>query len=182
MAEAANDEFIRWEIVADFGFGPKDRLAWTKKQMLRVAIDILTTLQSFGPCTFEHDMTYITSTGRIIPLQYSLVDIMFTLNTLDHVDNFECMPKEILRLIKPSGLFEASLNLNEPATPCERHSLTENIIKQNLLRHLNISSYRLAKIHPKNPYKFLYENKLSTFCEEDEPYILWVKGTLKYLN
>lgn len=181
MAEEENDEFMRDKIVADFGCGPRGSLSWTKTPMLRIGIDILATvyLQSFGQCMLEHDMTYITSTERIIPLQSSLVDVMFTLNALDHVDDLECMSKEILRVLKPGGLFVGSLNLNEPATPCEPQTLTEDIIKQNLLRHLNISSYRLAKIHPKNPYKFLYENKLSTFCEEDEPYILWVKGTKK---
>lgn len=179
MAEEANDDFMRGKIVADFGCGPRGSLSWTKAPMLRIGIDILATvyLQSFGQCMLEHDMTYITSTERIIPLQSSLVDIMFTLNALDHVDNFECMTKEILRVLKPGGLFVGSLNLNEPATHCEPQTLTEDIIKKNLLRHINISSYRLAKIHPKSPYKFLYENKLSKKKKKDEPYILWVKGT-----
>lgn len=181
MAQEENDEFLRGKIVADFGCGPRGSLSWTSAPLQRIGIDVLIPeyLASFGNCMREHDMTYITCTEKIIPIQSSIVDVMFTINALDHVDDFQCMTHEILRILKPGGLFIGSLNLNQPATPCEPQTLTDISVRKSLLKFLNLSSYRLAKIHPKTPYKLMLENKLSNSYENDEQYILWVKGTKK---
>jgi len=181
MTEEENDEFLRGKIFADFGCGPRGSLAWTNAPLLRIRIDVLIPdyLTSFSECMRKHDMTYITCTEKIIPLQSSIIDVMLTINALDHVDAFPCMTSEILRILKPGGLFIGSLNMNQPVTTCEPQTLTDTTVRENLLKFLNVSSYRLGKIHPTTPYKFMYENKLSNYYKKDEQYILWIKGTKK---
>jgi len=181
MAEEQDDAFLKGKIVADFGCGPRGSLAWTTAPALRIGIDVLATayLNCFGPCMLEHGMVYVTSTESIIPLPSSSVDVLFTLNAMDHVNSLSAMASEVLRVLKTDGLFIGSFNLHEPATPCEPQTLTETLLRKELLRHLHVASYRLALMHPKSPYKFMIENRLATTCDPNEKYVLWVKGTKK---
>ena len=89
------------------------------------------------------------------------------------------MCAELLRILKPGGLFAGSFNLNEPACAAEPQMLTEDLLRGLLFRHLSMRSYRLAKKHPESTYKLILENNLVTKLEPDTPYILWVTGLKK---
>ena len=58
-------------------------------------------------------MCYVRSTEKTIPLPSNYVDVLFTLNAIDHVARFEVMCKEILRILAPGGDFFASFNLDD---------------------------------------------------------------------
>lgn len=178
LAGEQDDDFLRGKIVADFGCGPRGSLAWTQCPALRIGIDVLasTYIDAFADVMLRHGMVYVTSTERTIPLPDDFVDIMFTLNAMDHVDDFAQMATEVLRVLKPGGTFIGSFNLHEPTTDCEPQTLTEDIIRQNLLHRLHVTSYRAAIKHPQDPYKFLHENKLAKTLAPDEQYVLWVRG------
>ena len=95
-----------------------------------------------------HNTIYVKSTENVIPIPNEFVDVLFTLNAMDHVNNFTAMCSEVLRIIKPGGLFIGGFNLEEPPTACEPHQLNEQIIRTNLLDYLQIESLRITKKGP----------------------------------
>ncbi|MFZ5813186.1 MAG: class I SAM-dependent methyltransferase [Thermodesulfobacteriota bacterium] len=181
MAQEPDDTFLRDKIVADFGCGPRGSLAWTHAPEIRIGIDVLasTYINCFGQCMLDHNMIYVTSTETVIPIPSASIDVMFTMNAMDHVDDLSNMSAEVLRVLKPGGMFLGSFNLHEPATSCEPQTLTEELIRKYIVQYLHVSSYRLAVVHPKNAYKFMIEGKLATTCSPSEKYVLWVKGIKK---
>jgi SAM-dependent methyltransferase len=146
MAGERTGEFLRGKIVADFGCGPRGSLVWAQSAQLRIGIDVLADryADNFSQDIISHNMIYLKSTERVIPLPSGFVDIVFTLNALDHADDIGRMCNELLRILKPGGIFLGSFNLEEPASPTEPQRLTEEILEDRLLRHLDVESYRLS--------------------------------------
>lgn len=177
MAEEATDGFLKGKIVADFGCGPCGSLAWVGSALLRVGIDVNADRYAdvFTDGITSHGMIYLTSTEKVIPLPSDFVDIMFTLNAIDHVDNFPIMCSEILRVLKPGGEFIGSFNLEEPATPCEPQKLNEKIIKENLLNKLEIHSYRITEKGPKESIYAPFFNQTLSYRPGAEGF-LWVRA------
>src|ERR1035437_1167159 len=114
---------------------------------LRIGIDVLVDLyaDAFKDDLISHGMVYVKSTEAVIPLPSNFVDVVITLNAIDHVDRFAEMCQEVLRILKPGGEFIASFNLEEPASRTEPQRLTEELVKVNLLDHLETLSYRVSK-------------------------------------
>lgn len=179
IAQEKDDTFLKDKVIADFGCGPRGSLAWTSQPSIKLGIDVLAKqyLEEFGDELIRHNMIYVTSSENKIPVPDSFVDYLFTINSLDHVDNLEQMVSEILRIIKPNGTILASFNLNEPSTECEPQTLTEKIIKEKLLKYFNITSYRLAYPGEKSVYENLKKNNLVQNLANDRRAILWIRGT-----
>lgn len=177
MAGEADDSFLTGKIVADFGCGPRGSLVWARAAALRIGIDVLADAyaDAFTDNVLSHDMIYLKSTEKVIPLPSDFVDVLFTLNAIDHVDNFPQSCRELLRILKPGGLLIASFNLNEPATACEPQTLTEPLIDQHLLNHLEVITRRVSrKGPPADLYAPFFNNTLS--YQPGEEGILWVKA------
>jgi SAM-dependent methyltransferase len=177
MAEQSDDEFLRNKVVADFGCGPRGSLAWADSALVRIGIDVLADryADEFKDNITSHHMIYVKSTESVIPLPSDFVDVMFTLNAIDHVDNFSAMCNEIIRVLKPGGEFIGSFNLEEPPGPGEPQQLNEKMISDNLLSKLKILSYRVTRIGPEgNRYSPFFEGNLS--YEPGEEGILWAKA------
>jgi hypothetical protein len=125
-------------------------LCWATPARTRIGIDTMADAYSKFPIR-EQDMVYIASTERRIPLPSSYVDVLFTLNALDHVSFLRPMCAELLRILTPGGSFFGSFNLGEPATFSEPMTLTEKKIERELLGHLEVTSYlRAAAAGPKD--------------------------------
>ena len=123
----------------------------------------------------SHDMIYLKCTENVIPMPSNFVDILFTLNALDHVDNFSYMCLEIMRILKPGGEFIGSFNLEEPATPYEPQQLNEKRIKENLLNDLVIQSYRITQKGPEEDlYAPFFNGNLSYQLGQEG--FLWVRA------
>lgn len=177
MAEESSDNFLKDKIVADFGCGPRGSLAWASTALLRIGIDVLADryADEFTSNIISYGMVYLKSTENVIPLPSGFVDIIFTLNAIDHVDNFSVMCAEIIRILKPGGLFVGSFNLEEPTSRCEPQQLNEEKIKKNLLEYLDVVSYRITKKGPnENPYAPFFNENLS--YELGQEGFLWVKA------
>jgi len=177
MAEETSDVFLTGKIVADFGCGPRGSLVWAQSALLRVGIDVLADRYAdlFTDNMISHGMIYLKSTEKIIPLPSDFIDVMFTLNAMDHVDDFPSMCREILRVIKPGGLFIGSFNLGEPPTPSEPQRLDEEMIKYNLIDKLELLSYRITKKGPvENIYSPFFNGNL-TYRDGQEG-ILWIRA------
>ncbi len=180
MAEEPNDNFLKGKIVADFGCGPRGSLVWANSALLRIGIDVLADnyADEFTDNIISHRMIYLKSTENVIPLPSGFVDIMFTLNAIDHVDNFSVMCNEIMRVLKPGGQFIGSFNLEEPASSCEPQQLNEIIIKENLLNNMEVQSYRISNKRPNgNLYAPFFDGDLS--YKQGQEGILWVRAKKK---
>jgi len=177
MAEEPSDDFLSGKIVADFGCGPRGSLVWASSALLRIGIDVLADryADEFTDNIVSHGTIYLKSTENVIPLPSDFVDVMFTLNAMDHVGNFPVMCKEIIRVLKPGGEFIGSFNLEEPRSSCEPQQLNERIIKENLLNYLEVQSYRITKKGPEEDhYAPFFEGVLS--YELGQEGYLWVRA------
>jgi SAM-dependent methyltransferase len=177
MAAETNEEFLRDKIVADFGCGPRGSLVWAEPALLRIGIDVLADryADEFKSSIISHGMIYLKSTELVIPLPSSCVDVMFTLNAMDHVSHFPEMCNEILRVLKPGGEFIASFNLEEPPTACEPQQLNEMVIKDHLLNHMEILLLRKTKKGPPgDQYAPFFESELSYVPGQEG--FLWVRA------
>lgn len=177
MAEESTDDFLKGKIVADFGCGPRGSLVWAGSAQLRIGIDVLADryVDEFKDSMASHGMIYLKSTEKVIPLPSCFVDVMFTLNAMDHVDNFPGMCSEIVRVLKPGGEFIGGFNLEERSTPCEPQKLNEKLIKEDLLSKLEVQSYRITEKGPKeNLYAPFFNGNLS-YRPGREGY-LWVRA------
>jgi SAM-dependent methyltransferase len=153
IAGEENADFLRGKIVADFGCGPRGSLQWCDQARIRIGIDVLADMYGQYFNIASHDMCYICSTERSIPLPSNYVDVLFTLNAMDHVHNFKAVCREIMRILSPGGEFIGSINLSDRVTITEPQALTEKRIKKHLLKYLEVISYRL------NPKYSSAENK-----------------------
>ena len=180
MAEEGDDSFLKGKIVADFGCGPRGSLVWAKAAALRIGIDVLADryADEFTDNILSHEMVYLKSTEKIIPLPSNFVDVMYTLNAIDHVDSFPDVCGEIIRVMKPGGTFIGSFNLEEPASPNEPQQLNEKIIKRDLLNHLDIESYRATVPGPEDDqFAPFYSGKLH--YKAGQLGFLWVRARKK---
>jgi SAM-dependent methyltransferase len=178
IAEEENGDFLSGKVVADFGCGPRGSLAWAKSALVRIGIDVLADqyADSFKNAITSHDMIYVKSTEKVIPIPSNFVDVMFTLNAIDHVDDFPTMCAEILRVLKPGGYLIGSFNLEEPPSFGEPQTLSVKDVQTQLLDHLQVESYRISRQgdEPDNEYAPFFEGKMS--YEDGEEGFLWVKA------
>jgi len=180
LAQESDDNFLTNKVVADFGCGPRGSLKWIKSTSNKIGIDVLADqyLNLFGNNMLTHEMVYLKSTENVIPLPSEYVDVMFTLNALDHVDNFPLMCNELIRVLKVGGVFYGSFNLEEKATSAEPQQLTEKLINKYLLDNLKVITYRVTNKGPQGDlFKHLYDNNLH--YDKGEEGILWVKAGKK---
>lgn len=180
MAQENNQNFLKNKIVADFGCGPRGSLKWINSANIKIGIDVLVDkyISHFKSNIISHDMIYVQSNEDTIPLPSNYIDILFTLNAIDHVDHFDIMAKEIVRIIKPNGEFIGSFNLNEPTSACEPQSLTEEIIEKYLLSYFSIKSYRITNAVPhSNRYDLFFNGNLH--YDKGEVATLWVRAIKK---
>jgi len=176
IAEEPDDSFLEGKIIADFGCGPRGSLLWAKSAKLRFGIDVLAEryAEEFRDNIITHNMVYLKSTETTIPLPSKIINVMFTLNAIDHVNNFPVICAEIIRVIKPGGLLIASFNLEEPVSKAEPQKLTEQIIKKHLLNFFKIISYRITAKESKDIYEPFFSGNLS--YQKGQEGILWVKA------
>lgn len=177
IAGEADQSFVRGKIIADFGCGPRGSLCWATEARDRIGIDLLAdTYMRFG--IREHNMVYVCSTESSIPLPSDYVDIMCSMNSMDHVVDFQQMCDEVLRVLRPGGLFIASFNLHEPPTPTEPLTLTEGLINRSLLDKLQVETRRTAPRAqgPGGVYRHLLEGETRPVASSEMGY-LWVRAT-----
>jgi SAM-dependent methyltransferase len=177
MAGERDAGFLKGKVVADFGCGPRGSLVWATTAALRIGIDVLADRYAdmFTGNILSHGMIYLKSTEKVIPLPSEFVDTVFTLNAMDHVSVFADMCREVMRILKPRGDFIGSFNIGCRASATEPQSLNEKIIEDNLLKYLDVKSYRLSGLGPDgNLYAPLLEGNES--YQPGEEGFLWVRG------
>jgi SAM-dependent methyltransferase len=166
IAGESNDDFLKGKIVGDFGCGPRGSLIWAKQASLRIGIDVLASryIRCFPQEYLSHNMIYVTCTEHSIPIPDATIDILYTVNALDHVENLAVMCNELRRILKPGGLIIGSYNLNHAKTKAEPQTITEDRLKMLLFRDYEIISWRVSAPgsldSPETQYGPLYSNQL----------------------
>ena len=170
----SSKDFLAGKIIADFGCGPAGSLCWATPARARIGIDVLADQYTKFNIT-SHDMVYVQSSEKHIPLPSNYVDVLFTMNAMDHVNYFATVCREIIRIIAPGGLFIGSFNLDEPPTFSEPQTLTEDLVSSSLLQYLEVQSYRIAPVGKSGN---VYENFYLEKTPEDvgSHRILWVRA------
>lgn len=177
MAGEVNDEFCRDKIIADFGCGPRGSLEWINSARITIGIDVLADAYTRFDIA-RHKACYVCSTENKIPLPSNYVDILYTMNSLDHVDRLDVHCRELLRILAPGGSLIGSFNLDEPSSQCEPQTLTEEKLATHLLNELQITSYRIVPKprDGKDTYQYFFEG-VPEQPDSDGYRILWVRAT-----
>ncbi len=178
---AGEDEaFFKGKSIADFGCGPRGSLEWATGFAKCYCIDVLVDeYKSLG--IENHKATYIKSSEDNIPLADHSVDVVFSLNALDHASNWKEMLQECIRILKKDGLIAMSINIDEPPSSAEPNTLTIPEIKEQLNGKISIQR-EMASNRSDGPNKYL---NLLSWAETGAPPpayngswgILWISGT-----
>lgn len=156
--DITDPSFFDGKIVVDIGSGPACTLCWIPNAKARIGVDPLADrFMELGIAS--HDMLYLNAPGERIPLPSGYVDVVFSINALDHVEDPVAVMKEINRILRPGGHFIGSIGFKEEPTFTEPHVLTRKLIETNLFRGW---SEEFSMIRPKGPsakefYRFFQE-------------------------
>jgi SAM-dependent methyltransferase len=179
MSGETTDSFLNDKVVADFGCGPAGSLTWAKSARERIGIDVLADQYSKYFDLTNHNMKYICCSETHIPLEDNTIDILYTLNAMDHTKYFDVMSKECLRVLKPGGLFIGSFNLNELPSATEPQMLTESLVQKYFLQYCECTSYRITKTGAAGK-RFDYFFKADDLpAGTQKVCMLWVRGYKK---
>jgi len=181
LANEVTDDFTKGKVLADFGCGPRGTLTWAYKAEFRLGIDVLVPkyFNEFGDEMIGHNMIYVTSTEKYIPIPDNKVDCLITMNSLDHVDSLHDMCSELLRIMKPGGVLLGSFNLYEPRTECEPQTLDEYKLKDTLLKNMEVESLKYAYMDEDAPYKRMFDGNYVDKPDGKCPCVMWVKARKK---
>ena len=175
VAAEPDASFCADKVVADFGCGPMGSLRWLVEARERIGIDVLADAYArFG--LESHAMRYVTSSETRIPLADASVDVVFTINALDHVTHLSAMCAELRRIVRPGGELIASLNLDEAPTACEPQRLSEDHIRRLLIADWETVSYRVApKGEESDVYQHVRQASSGQACRATGPHVLWLR-------
>jgi ubiquinone/menaquinone biosynthesis C-methylase UbiE len=176
MGDVRDDGLFTGKVCLDIGCGPMGSLTWLDKAKAAIGLDpLVEDYLQFG--ISEHAMLYLKGRAEDIPLPSRYVDVVFSMNSLDHVDNLAASCREIQRVLRPGGYFIGSLNLNVPPTPAEPWTMTEDLLAQILFRGWERIFYR---VRPKvedggDPYRYFRERCPPELASAAGPQVLWCR-------
>lgn len=179
MGGIDDELFFDDKICVDVGCGPKGSLTWLTGARAAIGVDPLAEdYRRFGIA--DHRMIYLAASAEAVPLPSQYADVVFSMNSLDHVDDMPAACREIRRLLKPGGHFIGSLNLDEPPNRCEPWMLTEKLLAEHLFAGWQQEFYR---VRPKSqgdtghfgPYRYFFEEPPAEHIGSSGPKALWCR-------
>lgn len=156
--------FFENKIVLDVGSGPACTLCWIPDAKARIGIDPLSErFMELGIAS--HDMIYINAPAEEIPLPSGYVDVVFSINSLDHVEDPSLVMNEINRVLRPGGHFIGSIGLKEEPTFTEPHVLTRSLLRTYLFQDW---TEEFSKVRPRGAtaaefYRYFFEEPPSGY-------------------
>lgn len=126
-----SDEFYRGKVILDVGCGPRGSLEWAAMAGRRIGVDPLAR-EYLRLGADRHQMEYLCAPAEKIPLGDAECDVVFSFNSLDHVENVERTLAEIKRVVRPGGLFLLLVEVNHAPTQCEPHALAPRTVVEAL--------------------------------------------------
>ncbi len=111
------------QVIIDIGCGPIASLH-SFKAKVKFGVDVLArSYQPFG--ILDHDMIYLAAPAEDLPFIDGYVDVVISVNALDHVDDFETAIEEIHRVLKDVGRVYLAFNLEHAPTLQEPTTLNK---------------------------------------------------------
>jgi ubiquinone/menaquinone biosynthesis C-methylase UbiE len=119
--------------VLDIGCGPRGSLEWADNTQQRIGLDPLA--KSYRELGIDSQkMLYVAGAAENIPFPDDYFEIVTSFNSLDHVDNIDKTIEEIIRVIKPGGMFLLITDVNHQPTATEPVSFSWDIIHKFMPR------------------------------------------------
>ena len=116
-------EEYRDKAILDIGCGPRGSLEWADMAGLRIGLDpLVNEYYKLNGGTLFHKMHYVRGYSEDMPFADETFDFVFSINSLDHVDDLDETISEIKRVLKVGGtcgiIVDANHNptVNEPIT------------------------------------------------------------------
>nr|WP_295000758.1 class I SAM-dependent methyltransferase [uncultured Methanobrevibacter sp.] len=91
--------------ILDIGCGPRGSLEWADMARLRIGIDpLVNEYYKLNGGTLFHKMHYVRAYSEDMPFPDEMFDFIFSINSLDHVDDLDETISEIKRVLKIGGI------------------------------------------------------------------------------
>jgi ubiquinone/menaquinone biosynthesis C-methylase UbiE len=120
-------EDYRGKSVLDIGCGPRGSLEWADMASRRVGLDPLAD-EYLKLGADKHAMEYVASGSEHMPFETGAFDIVCSFNSLDHVADLDQVIREIIRVVKPNGLFLLITDVNHDPKPAEPTCFSWDIV------------------------------------------------------
>lgn len=114
--------------ILDLGCGPQGSLEWADMAAERVGLDPLAN-EYLRLGADRQKMRYVQAPSEKMPFETGHFDVVSSINSLDHVDNVDETIREIVRVLKPGGLFLLLTDVNHDPTDCEPQAFSWNIVE-----------------------------------------------------
>lgn len=122
-----SDSFYGGKFILDIGCGPRGSLEWATMASRRIGLDPLAK-EYLRLGAKEHQMEYLDGHAERIPIASGQCDVVFSFNSLDHVEDVGRVLGEIKRITRPGGYFLLLVEVNHLPTDCEPCSLSPDDI------------------------------------------------------
>ena len=106
--------------ILDIGCGPRGSLEWADMASLRVGLDpLVNDYYKLGGGTLFHKMHYVRAYSEDMPFADETFDFVFSINSLDHVDDLDETVSEMKRVLKVGGICGIIVDANHEPTNTE---------------------------------------------------------------
>lgn len=104
--------------ILDIGCGPRGSLEWADMASLRMGLDpLVNEYYKLDGGTLFHKMNYVCGYSEDMPFLDEMFDFVFSINSLDHVDDLDETVSEMKRVLKVGGICGIIVDANhEPNT------------------------------------------------------------------
>ena len=116
------------KIILDIGCGPRGSLEWADMAGLRIGLDpLVNEYYKLNGGTLFHKMHYVRGYSEDIPFPDEMFDFVFSINSLDHVDDLDETISEIKRVLKVGGICGIIVDANHKPTINEPLTIDLNL-------------------------------------------------------
>lgn len=106
--------------ILDIGCGPRGSLEWADMASLRVGLDpLVNDYYKLDGGTLFHKMHYVRAYSEDMPFPDETFDFVFSINSLDHVDDLDETIFEMKRVLKVGGICGIIVDANHEPTKTE---------------------------------------------------------------
>ena len=114
--------------ILDIGCGPRGSLEWADMADLRIGLDpLVNEYYKLNGGTLFHKMHYVRGYSEDMPFPDETFDFVFSINSLDHVDDLDETVSEIKRVLKIGGICGIIVDANHKPTINEPLTIDLNL-------------------------------------------------------
>lgn len=114
--------------ILDIGCGPRGSLEWADMASLRIGLDpLVNEYYKLNGGTLFHKMQYVGAYGEDMPFPDEIFDFVFSINSLDHVDDLDETVSEMKRVLKIGGICGIIVDANHKPTVNEPITIDLNL-------------------------------------------------------